>query len=100
LIEIIIPSSVEVLGEKCFYECRSLSLVTFESGSRLSRIEKLAFYRTGLIEIIIPSSVEVLGDGCFYECRSLSSVTFESGSKLREVGRDALSGVLNPPTLP
>jgi hypothetical protein len=78
----IIPASVEVLGEKCFFYCISLSSVTFSSESRLSRIEGLAFHGSGLVEIIIPASVEVLGDGCFSECGSLSSVTFESGSIL------------------
>jgi hypothetical protein len=62
LIEIIVPSSIEVLGEKCFYECRSHSSVTFESGSRLSRIEKDAFFEAGLVEIILPESAEVLGE--------------------------------------
>jgi hypothetical protein len=100
LVKIIVPSSVEVLGEKCFLYCESLSLVIFESGSRLSRIEKLAFSETGLVEIIIPSSVEVLGESCFHKCGSLSSVKFQSGSRLREVGRDAFSGVPIHPTLP
>jgi hypothetical protein len=40
LVEIVIPSSVEMLGERCFSGCRSLSSITFESGSRLSRIEE------------------------------------------------------------
>jgi hypothetical protein len=35
LVEIIIPASVEVLGYECFSQCKSLSDVTFESGSRL-----------------------------------------------------------------
>jgi hypothetical protein len=43
LVEIILPASVEVLGEYCFYSCTLLSSVIFESGSRLSRIEKSAF---------------------------------------------------------
>jgi hypothetical protein len=100
LIEIILPSSIEVLDEGCFSNCRSLSSVTFESGSRLSRIEKKAFSQTGLIEIILPSSVEVLGEKCFADCRLLSSITFESGSRLREVGKDAFVGVPVNPTLP
>jgi hypothetical protein len=78
-------SSVEVLGESCFSVCESLSSVTFESGSILSRIEKWAFTGTGLIQIIIPASVEVLCEGCFSECKSLSSVRFESGSKLSRI---------------
>jgi hypothetical protein len=74
----ILPSSVEVLGERCFSHCGSLSSITFESGSRLSRIEKWTFSQTGLIDIVIPSSVEVL----------------------REVGKDAFVGVPVNPTLP
>jgi hypothetical protein len=58
LIEIILPSSVEVLGESCFYRCGSLSSVTFESGSRLSRIESRAFTGLCLVEMIVPSSVK------------------------------------------
>jgi hypothetical protein len=74
LIEISIPASVEVIGEECFAFCTLLSSVTFESGSRLSRIENQAFGKTALIEIIIPPSVA--------DCRSLSSVTFESRSRM------------------
>jgi hypothetical protein len=88
LIQIIFPSSIEVLGETCFHDCRALSSVRFESRSRLSRIECPAFFGTGLIEIILPSSVEVLGEKCFYMCGSLSPITFESGSRLREIGED------------
>jgi hypothetical protein len=39
LVEIILPLSRDLLGEGCFYECKSLSSVTLESGSKLSRIE-------------------------------------------------------------
>jgi hypothetical protein len=66
LFEIILPSFVAVLGEKFFYYCKSLSSVTFESGSRLSRIEGWAFSETVLVEIILPSSVAVLGEKFFY----------------------------------
>jgi hypothetical protein len=39
----VIPSSVVVLGEGSFSGCESLASVTFESGSRLERIEESAF---------------------------------------------------------
>jgi hypothetical protein len=80
-----IPASVEVLGESCFWECRSLSSVRFETGSRLSRIEGWAFHQTGLVELVIPASVEFLGAGCFSLCKSLSSVTFETGARLSQI---------------
>jgi hypothetical protein len=57
--------------------------VTFESGSKLSRIEACAFWRCSALSYIrIPSSVEILCVSCFCECSSLSTVTFELGSQL------------------
>jgi hypothetical protein len=81
LLEIGIPASVEFIGEYCFPRCVSLTSLTFESGSKLSRIEKETFAETGLHAIVIPESVEFLGEGCFAQCRSLLSVSFESGSR-------------------
>jgi hypothetical protein len=57
-----IPESVEGLGDLCFSECRSLSSVPFEAGSRLSRIDKRAFCGTSLTEILLPARVEVFGN--------------------------------------
>jgi hypothetical protein len=51
---ICIPYSVVVLGKWSFYECESLESVTFESGSRLERIEESAFSESGLTSIKIP----------------------------------------------
>jgi hypothetical protein len=80
LVEIIPPASIEVLGERWFYECRSLSSITFEFGSILWRIEKEALYHAGLVEIILPASIEILDEECFSKCESVSSISFESGS--------------------
>jgi hypothetical protein len=54
---IIIPSSVEVIGCRCFSRCKSLLSVTFKSVSRLVRIEKWAFRETGSRNVVIPSSI-------------------------------------------
>jgi hypothetical protein len=62
--------------------------VTFESGSKLSRIESFAFWHCpSLSSICIPSSVEVLCGNCFFQCGEGLRVTFESGSKLSSVER-------------
>jgi hypothetical protein len=67
---ITIPASVEVLCERCFYECKSLSRVTFAAGSCLKRIEKEAFSRCrSLKEIEIPASVEVLCEVALQVCK-------------------------------
>jgi hypothetical protein len=62
--------------------------VTFESGSRLERIEESAFSESGLKSIEIPSSVVNLGKWSFYQCKSLRSIGFESGSRLQRIGAD------------
>jgi hypothetical protein len=88
---IVIPSSVLVLEKGSFYECKSLESVTFETGSRLERIEESAFSRSGLKSITIPSSVIVSGKESFRECKSLKSVTFESGYRLERIEESAFS---------
>jgi hypothetical protein len=90
-----IPSSVEIVGEHCFWECISLDEVTFESGCKLQRIEKQAFGESCVKAIRIPSNVEIIGENCFHNCQFLSEVTFESGCKLRRIEKEALkwSGV-------
>jgi hypothetical protein len=80
--EKLIPNSVEILGSGCFSSCKSLSSITFESGSRLTRIESAASRGSSLQSIIIPSSVEVLRSKCFSCCRSLSSISIESGNEI------------------
>jgi hypothetical protein len=49
LTEIILPSSIEVLGEGCFAECASLSSVTFEAGSALLEIEREVLQKAGWV---------------------------------------------------
>ncbi|MDR1267333.1 MAG: leucine-rich repeat domain-containing protein [Holosporales bacterium] len=82
---IVIPKSVEDLGESCFFQCR-LSSVSFEQGSCLQTIGSHAFSECiSLRSIVIPKGVEELGEGCFVLCSALTSVTFERGSRLRRL---------------
>ena len=64
-----VPANVEVIHEKCFYNCSALSCVTFAAGSCLKRIEGSAFYGcTRLSEIEIPANVEILCSSSFSDC--------------------------------
>jgi hypothetical protein len=66
--------------------------VTFETGSKLSRIESGAFRDcSSLSSICILSSVEKLYKSCFYGCKALSDVTFEAGSQLLRIEDRAFS---------
>jgi hypothetical protein len=86
-----IVNNVEILGSKCFSSCQSLSSITFESNSHLTRIESEAFYQSSLQSIMIPKNVEILGPKCFSSCQSLSSITFESNSRLTRIKSEAFS---------
>jgi hypothetical protein len=76
---------IKIISELCFYKCTFLTSVTFESSSKLQRIEEGAFAGSGLKTIQITASVEVLCKCCFSKCTSLTSVTFESNSKLQRI---------------
>jgi hypothetical protein len=45
---IVIPASVEVIGNRAFSQCTCLVSLTFETGSVLREIGKYAFAETGL----------------------------------------------------
>jgi hypothetical protein len=81
---VVIPADIAELDG--FYANTLVSSVTFEAGSRLSRIESWAFHSCfSLSSICIPSSVETLGRDCFSWCTKLSAATFETGSKLSHI---------------
>jgi hypothetical protein len=99
---LVIGRNVEILGSWCFASCKMLSFVSFESDSRLRRIEHGAFTGSSLQTIVIPRTVEVLGELCFESCEALSSLSFEEGSRLDRIEAQAcqarsLHSVLIPP---
>jgi hypothetical protein len=86
-----LPKTVE-LGSECFSVCQYLAIFEFEKDSRLSRIGRKAFFRTGLEKIVLPESVEYLDDCCFNECFSLSEVSIAVNSRLNYVGPKCFRG--------
>jgi hypothetical protein len=74
---LVVPASVEVIGEECFSPCKFLIGVLFGEGSRLRRLEKGCFMSAGLTRVVIPASVEVIGEECFAGCESLGEVVYE-----------------------
>jgi hypothetical protein len=67
-----IGRNVEIFGSKCFSDCSSLSSITFESNSHLTRIESEAFFWLSLQSILIPRNLEIVCSECFSSCKSLS----------------------------
>ena len=71
---VIIPSSVEAIGDYAFYLCENLKAVTFSDG--LKTIGADAFDGCcSLTEVILPKSLEILGEYAFYDCTLLKAVS-------------------------
>ena len=87
-----IPASVEMIDACAFRWCDKLTSITFEKGSKLTRLGGgyIGYGSFGcfahckaLISIEIPASVKVIDAAAFYECTSLTDVFVENGSQLQ-----------------
>jgi hypothetical protein len=87
---IVIPRSVEVIGTNCFDGCKSLRSITFESSSKLKRIEASAFEDCESLKgILIPKSVEFV-DGSALIGLTKDSVSLEVGNAALCLSNDIL----------
>jgi hypothetical protein len=58
---ITIPSSVTILGKRCFYNCCLLQILSFEPGSQLITLGDSTFMNCfALKSIVLPSKVEII----------------------------------------
>jgi hypothetical protein len=108
--EVILPESLESIGIRAFYACRSLGKIEMTSVKTVS--DDAFFGCDNLVAVELGSSLEALGMQAFFGCRSLKAVvfpktltdieasTFYGCSSLvtvelggvRRIGRDAFSG--------
>ena len=81
-----IPSTLEVLEELTFHECKNLASVVFAEGSRLKKIGNHCFANTGLKAFEAPPSLRKICSGAFFSCKNLQRVALNEG--LEVVGID------------
>lgn len=100
-ISVIIPDSIEIIGNSVFSGCTSLTNVTFGSGitsigssaflnctslttitlpTNLTSISNDAFRNCGITSISIPANVNTIGQMAFAGCLNLSTITVDVGN--------------------
>ena len=89
--DLVIPSSVEYIGEAAFQNCSSLTSLKFEENSQLTSIGNYAFYGcSSLTSIELPNGVTSIGYYAFSGCSSLTSIEIPNG--VTSIGGSAFSG--------
>lgn len=86
--KVVIPDSVQIIGEKAFERSIFLTTVVFGENSELLLVGKSAFFDCGkLTDIVLPAGTSYIDDYAFAECSSLKTFTVPSGVK--GIGKDA-----------
>ncbi len=67
-----LPSTMKVVGDYAFYDCRYLTSVTLPEGVEV--IGNNAFGGCGLTELVLPSTIVSMGRSAFSCCSSLQNV--------------------------
>lgn len=113
--EILIPNSVEHIGEWAFDDCDSLTEITIPDsvrsldarafasctgltklhiGSGVKSIGEACFVNCiSLLELTIPSNVYEIGEAGFAGCKSIEKIVFEEG--IQKIGKDAFGSCYN-----
>ena len=96
--EIVVPDyysgmPVLAISDNAFYNCRSLTSITFGENSQLTSIGNAAFYSCNLTNIEIPSCVNSIGGSAFFVCGSLTNIKIPSS--VTSIGDEAFFGCDN-----
>ena len=72
--QVLIPDRVEIIGERCFYNCSALEIVYVSRESQITEIGKQAFANSGIFMFQIPPKVQTLPVDVFDGCHHLGEV--------------------------
>ncbi len=86
--ELILPDTVQILGNGAFKDCRSLATVSLNE--QLSTIGEKAFAGTAITEISIPSGVRKMYESAFGNCTKLEKVVFRGDAPENYFAEDAI----------
>ena len=89
LTSIVIPGSVNIIGDSAFVGCTSLGSVTISTGVKTIRDSAFNGCQT-LTNLTIPNSVTYIGDYAFYNCKAIETITVPESVKY--IGYGAFRG--------
>jgi len=87
--EIIIPSTTKVIGDRAFYDVKTLITLIIKEDSQLREIGAHAFNETSIHKLYLPQFLEKIGVYAFQSCNNLKEVVIPNNVK--EVGIGAFS---------
>jgi hypothetical protein len=83
---VLIPASVESIGNEAFSGCVNLEKVFFKDGSNLTCLGARAFESCYKLEtIFLPHSLEFIHDAAFLNCKNLKKVFFEKNCDIKKL---------------
>lgn len=80
IISITIPDSVQLIGEKAFFNCRQLERITLSNGMKNIKRETFAGC-AALTAIKIPDGIKTIGELVFDRCRRLKKIQIPDSVK-------------------
>lgn len=87
LTDILLPAALRRIGSHAFFKCGCLSSVSTSVPSALQTIENHAFAScTNLQSIILPDSLRDIGEYAFSKCESISEITIPDGVTSMGIG--------------
>lgn len=76
------PAPIDEIEDFAFNDCKNLSSISFEKGSKLKKIGEFVFNKTKIQSIEFSSSVEEICKNAFNESLDLSLISYLDDSKL------------------
>ena len=80
LTEVVLPQTIEKIGDGSFCECHGLAAINFPEN--LKSIGCMAFQHTAIAELIIPNSVDSIDFDAFEDCFNLTHVVIGKNLKV------------------
>lgn len=84
---VIIPSSVESIGNNAFLNCTNLSYVNISNNSKLKTIGGGAFENTKISKFIIPDNVTEISATAFIDCDNITLTVSENNKTFAVIDR-------------